>query len=1037
MAMPMISQSHLQVARSPSGKTEVGQACLQVMVLAEGRAKIARGCLQVLKVNSAALFQYVNTWPGSITVVGLTPTIFIGTYAQPAAGEVALSSTEPGVSLITPTAVLSITPAAHAVEIIGAVPRAKVAREFPAETFASVGWDLVKNAGCKTQKQRIKAVFCHVGTETKAVIDEEGRLYVWGFNYVPWAAGFPDYRIEGLQWQSILLPTIPPTTKGKKWVFVECGEYHIFALDSKGKLYATGLSYNEMFGFPTNPADKYEDKTLPGFTPLFPELSFKAITGMWYSVQAIDTEGRLWSWGKNFDGEAGLGSYDPVSVPTLNPFFTEKVKCVAADIYHSAVVTESDRIYTCGSVSEWIVTDPNRTDYDWYEITEFVDRPEGASIVDCRIGYESIIVLFDNGELFAARVSPNNYGFEEYSNDDPIHRVLRKLPWWGYAVANGSPTWPDYDVVIVPAPKIVKILNMENWASFSVLDEAGNIWTGGTEQYSTGNAFEVGRAIRYSPPGYYPGSYVYIMTLSMGAKWPGETQWQALSFTGYYGAAMAIDRAGWLYVWGSNSVDELGLGYPQTAGARYLLLPARTPEGVNTAYVWSPDLEYAENERTGLNYDAINLSPYKSPIASGPEHDPCGHWHLRASGDDGAGAASYGNCWVMSLDITDDNKLFVATRGRWLPFPIIFWEYDVNTNRWTELYVESQPLYSSGFPGESDWWGGTQAFYNGVAEYDPFWFSPHISNSRMGLWVRKEGVVNFYSLGGTFADGKHRMAITTSEAIIIAGEFSGNIEWRISRNGGISWGLLWSVSASLVADYKVNVVKVNNRISLTYLGVNGTVYQNYSTNDGDTWSSVSKASGMALPVSRYNFVTSGLSAILSIVNSLGQVATFYHASSIAISGFLTAPFTVSDSSSLALIQGTRVQLNEEVATVSGEGQFSNATEEDVVLPKAATLGDMTTFDYNQTGTIAFSDWAFVSVIGGEEKVAILISDNLGKTWNVREMPLNFILDENDKLHDVMFEAPAFPSWKLVGPYRSWGYKMPPEKKGSNKRSCDH
>lgn len=64
---------------------------------------------------------------------------------------------------------------------------------------------------------------------------------------------------------------------------------------------------------------------------------------------AIDTEGRVWSWGTRAIGRAGLPEYPELVGGALQG---KKIVCVAAGRSHSMAVSEDGKLYSWGEGSE-------------------------------------------------------------------------------------------------------------------------------------------------------------------------------------------------------------------------------------------------------------------------------------------------------------------------------------------------------------------------------------------------------------------------------------------------------------------------------------------------------------------------------------------------------------------------------------------------------------------------------------------------------------------------------------------------------------
>lgn len=130
---------------------------------------------------------------------------------------------------------------------------------------------------------------------------------------------------------------------------VAAGGYHSLAIANNGSLYSWGSNSNGQLGI-----NKGGDASLPqpvwdliaGAAP-FGNVARIAAGGL-HSI-ALKTDGTVWTWGSNNNGQLGLGDTSdriaPVQVTNLPP---GRVKLIAAGGAFSVAVTGDDRVYVWG-----------------------------------------------------------------------------------------------------------------------------------------------------------------------------------------------------------------------------------------------------------------------------------------------------------------------------------------------------------------------------------------------------------------------------------------------------------------------------------------------------------------------------------------------------------------------------------------------------------------------------------------------------------------------------------------------------------------
>jgi alpha-tubulin suppressor-like RCC1 family protein len=87
------------------------------------------------------------------------------------------------------------------------------------------------------------------------------------------------------------------------WAYVSCGQAHTLALKSNGTLWAWGDNDNGQLGLGGTAERNSPTQVEPGST-------WKAVSCGQDFTLAIKSNGTLWAWGDNSDGELGLGSAD-------------------------------------------------------------------------------------------------------------------------------------------------------------------------------------------------------------------------------------------------------------------------------------------------------------------------------------------------------------------------------------------------------------------------------------------------------------------------------------------------------------------------------------------------------------------------------------------------------------------------------------------------------------------------------------------------------------------------------------------------------
>jgi alpha-tubulin suppressor-like RCC1 family protein len=139
-----------------------------------------------------------------------------------------------------------------------------------------------------------------VGVGHSAAIKTDGTLWSWGNNY--------SITVGGQLGDNTSIHRSSPVQTvagGTNWKQVSCGSYFTAAIKTDGTLWLWGSNTNGVLGDNTTVSKSSPVQTVSGGT------NWKQISGS----AAIKTDGTLWLWGKNTDGQLGDNSVTHRSSP--------------------------------------------------------------------------------------------------------------------------------------------------------------------------------------------------------------------------------------------------------------------------------------------------------------------------------------------------------------------------------------------------------------------------------------------------------------------------------------------------------------------------------------------------------------------------------------------------------------------------------------------------------------------------------------------------------------------------------------------------
>ena len=178
-----------------------------------------------------------------------------------------------------------------------------------------------------------------------AVIDDSGKLYTGGYSSVGLGYGI---RARDLRRMQIHMPHMSRSVpKIRNVIAVSLGEVHGAAITSDGALYTWGLNWNGQVGHGS-------DRTVEP-TRIRDITNVVAVSLGENHSAAVTANGALYTWGYNRSGQLGYNSFSYnrhgfqyTDTPTKVPGLTDVV-AVSLGYYYSAAITANGSLYTWGS----------------------------------------------------------------------------------------------------------------------------------------------------------------------------------------------------------------------------------------------------------------------------------------------------------------------------------------------------------------------------------------------------------------------------------------------------------------------------------------------------------------------------------------------------------------------------------------------------------------------------------------------------------------------------------------------------------------
>jgi alpha-tubulin suppressor-like RCC1 family protein len=144
-----------------------------------------------------------------------------------------------------------------------------------------------------------------------------------------------------------LILFLPLTGIAQQWTKVDAGSEFTLALKSDGTLWAWGFNGNGQLGLGTTTAQS--SPTQIGTATDWQDVA----AGAFHSL-AVKADGTLWSWGLNGQGQLGLGTMTQETSPTQVGTATNW-KSVEAGFIHSFAIKNDNSLWSWGLEHVWSI----------------------------------------------------------------------------------------------------------------------------------------------------------------------------------------------------------------------------------------------------------------------------------------------------------------------------------------------------------------------------------------------------------------------------------------------------------------------------------------------------------------------------------------------------------------------------------------------------------------------------------------------------------------------------------------------------------
>ncbi|KAL3696817.1 hypothetical protein R1sor_010893 [Riccia sorocarpa] len=218
----------------------------------------------------------------------------------------------------------------------------------------------------------------------------------------------------------LFIPHPIKALKGIEFKQIACGDSHCLAITTDGEVHSWGRNQNGQLGLGHN-----EDSLVPRKVVAFEGIPVKMLAAGAEHTAAVTECGKLYGWGWGRYGNLGLGDRNDRLVPgEVAPVNNEKFTLVACGWRHTITVAESGNLYTFGWSKYGQL---GHGDYLDHLVPHQVGGLKDKPIIQISGGWRHTVALDDAGRLYGW--GWNKFGQVGVGNNDdqPSPQLVKNL----------------------------------------------------------------------------------------------------------------------------------------------------------------------------------------------------------------------------------------------------------------------------------------------------------------------------------------------------------------------------------------------------------------------------------------------------------------------------------------------------------------------------------------------------------------------------------------------------------------------------------
>ena len=197
-----------------------------------------------------------------------------------------------------------------------------------------------------------------------------------------------------------------------------CGSYHTITLSDDGTAHSFGRNFEGQLGLGHN-----NRISIPTPITKLPKISMISC-GAYFSV-CVDCEGFVWSFGVNNFGQLGIGNKTSINVPQKLLNIPPVVSVVCGSEY-TLMITSDSNLWSCGNNDDGQLCHGEEND-DFCIITPL--KTSFSNITKISAGYSHSLFQNDKGEIFACGYNDDGEcGLGHFNHPQITPSLILNLP---------------------------------------------------------------------------------------------------------------------------------------------------------------------------------------------------------------------------------------------------------------------------------------------------------------------------------------------------------------------------------------------------------------------------------------------------------------------------------------------------------------------------------------------------------------------------------------------------------------------------------